>query len=167
MITWTQSSMLEFNTVDTPLDTGVPEGTRSHNLDSGQLYTLVQGVWKSGWFVHYIGDYVPENDSISPDMLAGLDGNLTSKGGYMVVVGADEVSLELRQVPIVALPSPTYVTWAALVVAVQDNSVAIGEEFLITDQANKRISIAYKSDDGACWYETMSNYGQLTHTKIQ
>lgn len=53
-ITFKQVGMITYLSADEPLATNHDEGTRGLNLETGYKCTLVDGVWKEGWYHMYV-----------------------------------------------------------------------------------------------------------------
>jgi hypothetical protein len=168
MINWIQSTLLEYDNADTlPID--VPESTRAYNISSGEKKTFVDGVWKLGWYSHYVTveSITLAPGTIMPSHMKGLPEDLSGTVGYYLSPDDDLQSWDLKPLPQLPTVDPVYLTWAQLVSRVASKDVDEGDIFRVTDLGNKKIIISHISLPGYyAWYETMSDTGQLTHQRI-
>lgn len=168
-IIYHQSSSLTYGESDLPLaTTGVEEGTRGRNLSrapgqNGQLVTFKEGVWIHGWYEPYIGLV---DNTVLPGDLQGLPNDLTGMGGYQLVLDDSLNSWDL--IPMNGPYGASSITWSELVYKATSSTLSKGDEFIITDKNNMLVTIAYISvPSGFAFYEVMTDYGQLSHTKIE
>lgn len=164
-----QTSSLSFSEEDLPLPSeGIEEGTRARNLSrnsgtDGYLITFKDGNWVDGWYEPYIGAV---DNTVNPIDMHGLPDILAGKAGWYLTLDDNLTSWDL-----VAPDEPavvTALTWAELVSKANAKTLKKGQDFIITDKSNMVIEIAYISTpSGNAFYETMTDYGQLSHTKVE
>jgi len=94
MVVLQQTGMLTFDTADLPLSTeDYVESIRALNNDDGSKMTLVNGVWREGWYSHYLD---ANTDRIDINSIEGVPPDTTGKAGYALVLDDDLRTFDLK-----------------------------------------------------------------------
>ena len=167
-----QSSSITFGTEDLPLPViGIVDGTRAQNLSlapgmHGRLLTFMLGEWVEGWYAPFITTPEVPEFSVEASDMHGLPSNRAGKAGWHLTLDDNLNTWDL--VPPVTPDEPEYITWAGLVSRAVGKTLMQDQLFIITDQSDRLVKIAYISTPGKMAFEeVMTDYGQLSHSKIE
>lgn len=161
-ITYYTSTYIELLSTDT-LPVPSTFGLRARYLDTGELFTYIDGVWENGWY-----DQLSHISKVHPARLLGVPSDITAFAGHAVVLNDDADGFSLAQIHEPADPAPdVFIDWNELIDIVNAGDAYVGDFFYISDQFNRKITVDYISPDGGCWFSEMSNSGRLIHNKIE
>ena len=155
------STYLELTEFDA-LPTNPIYGLRAMFLDTKRKLTFYDDEWHDGWYSNLAQGAIAVAD------IPGLSGIGSDHDQHTLVYNHATASFILiPPVEVISEDSIPEVTHMELLGLIDSRLTLVGDKYTITDQDMKRIRISHISEDGSCFYESITNDGVLSHTKIK